>query len=214
MPALIPSPDKVILVTGANGYIAMWIVKVLLEKGFSVRGAVRSQQKAELLSDYFADKMYGDRVKWVIVPNIQTADAFDEAVKGVDGIIHTASPLPEASTIPDDLIKPAVEGTVNILNSAMKYSTQITRIVITSSGAAIIGKLGEGTTTFNETHWGDESVKIVEEQGMNAPPMVKYRASKTLAEKAAWQFYSTHKTDLSFDLVTINPPIVVGVTAA
>lgn len=71
MPALIPSPDRIILVTGANGYIAMWIVKVLLEKGFSVRGAVRSQQKADLLGDYFDHKIYGGRAKWVIVPNIQ-----------------------------------------------------------------------------------------------------------------------------------------------
>ncbi len=71
MPAPIPSSDKTILVTGANGYIAMWIVKVLLEKGFSVRGTVRSQKKAEVLSDYFEDKMYEGRFKSIIVPNIQ-----------------------------------------------------------------------------------------------------------------------------------------------
>ena len=63
------------------------------------------------------------------------------------------------------------------------FSDVLSRIVITSSGAAIIAKLGEGTTTFNETNWGDESVRIVEEQGVDAPKMVKYRASKTLAEK-------------------------------
>ena len=71
MPPLVPSSDKTILVTGANGYIAMWIVKVLLEKGFSVRGAVRSQKKAEILSDYFESKTYEGRLRCIIVPDIQ-----------------------------------------------------------------------------------------------------------------------------------------------
>ena len=71
MPAFIPSPDKTILVTGANGYIAMWIVKVLLDKGFSVRGAVRSQKKAGILGDYFEGKTYEGRLKCIIIPDIQ-----------------------------------------------------------------------------------------------------------------------------------------------
>ena len=96
----ISSPAKV-LVTGANGYLATWVVKKYLEAGYSVRGTVRSLSKSAFLSDKFA--RYGDRFELVVVEDITKDGAFDEAVKGVDAIAHTASPFHYKATEPDGM---------------------------------------------------------------------------------------------------------------
>ena len=96
----IPSPAKV-LVTGANGYLATWVVKKYLEAGYSVRGTVRSLSKSAFLTDKFAN--YGDRFELVVVEDITKDGAFDEAVKGVDAIAHTASPFHYKATDPDGM---------------------------------------------------------------------------------------------------------------
>jgi nucleoside-diphosphate-sugar epimerase len=94
----ISSPAKV-LVTGANGYLATWVVKKYLEAGYSVRGTVRSLSKSAFLKDQFAH--YGDRFELVVVEDITKDGAFDEAVKDVDAIAHTASPFHFKATNPD-----------------------------------------------------------------------------------------------------------------
>ena len=94
----VSSPAKV-LVTGANGYLAVWVVKKYLEAGYSVRGTVRSLSKSAFLTEKFSD--YGDRFELVVVDDITKDGAFDEAVKGVDVIAHTASPFHYKATSPD-----------------------------------------------------------------------------------------------------------------
>jgi nucleoside-diphosphate-sugar epimerase len=96
----ISSPAKV-LVTGANGYLATWVVKKYLEAGYSVRGTVRSLSKSAFLNDTFAH--YGDRFELVVVEDITKDGAFDEAVKDVDAIAHTASPFHYKATDPDGM---------------------------------------------------------------------------------------------------------------
>ena len=91
MPA-VPAPAKV-LVSGANGYIAVWVVRTLLERGYSVRGTVRSESKTAFLKNSFRNEAESGRLELVIVPDITKPGAFDEAVKGVDAIEHTASPF-------------------------------------------------------------------------------------------------------------------------
>lgn len=87
----VSAPSKV-LVTGANGYIGIWVVRTLLDHGFSVRGAVRSDSKGKHLLDLFKDEVKSGRFEIAIVPDISAPGAFDEAVKGVAAIEHTASP--------------------------------------------------------------------------------------------------------------------------
>src|SRR6266403_2517915 len=147
----ISSPAKV-LVTGANGYLATWVVKKYLEAGYSVRGTVRSLSRSAFLNDKFSH--YGDRFELVVVEDITKDGAFDEAVQGVDAIAHTASPFHYKSTNPDgmseslwvlvlvingytDLIIPAVRGTTSILNSALKHGSTLKRLILTSSVAAV-----------------------------------------------------------------------------
>ncbi|KAH6904343.1 D-lactaldehyde dehydrogenase [Coprinopsis sp. MPI-PUGE-AT-0042] len=202
----ISSGDKV-LVTGANGYIAIWIVQKLLEKGYYVRAAVRAPGKAKHLQDLF--KSYSDKLEFAYVPDIGKEGAFDEAAKGVDAILHTASPATLATKNPRDVIEPAVNGTVNVLKSALNAGSGLKRVVITSSIAAM-ASLPPPEGTFSEMDWNDAAIKHVEEKGESADPNIVYCASKTLAEKAAWDFVKKNKEKISWDLVAIHPPLVFG----
>ncbi len=94
------SPPAKVLVTGANGYLAVWIVKKYLEAGYSVRSTVRSLSKSTFLKEQFAE--YGERLELVVVEDITKDGAFDETVKGVDAIAHTASPFHYNAIDPDD----------------------------------------------------------------------------------------------------------------
>ncbi|KAJ7076683.1 D-lactaldehyde dehydrogenase [Mycena belliarum] len=206
MPTITSQSGKV-LVSGANGYIAVWVVRTLLEQGYSVRGAVRSADKGTHLSELFAS--YGDKFEVVVVPDITKEGAFDEAVKGVDAIEHTASPFHFQADDPAELLEPAIKGTVGILESARKYGTSVKRVVVTSSCAAVLN-ISPEPQFLSELDWNDQAVKEVEEQGRGASAASKYRASKTLAERAAWDFVKKYKDEIAWDLSVMNPPLVVG----
>ncbi|KAJ3573252.1 hypothetical protein NP233_g2547 [Leucocoprinus birnbaumii] len=206
---VVPSPARV-LVTGANGYIAIWTVKILLEQGYFVRGTVRSAEKGTYLTEYFGKLGFGpDRFELVVVSDITKEGAFDEAVKDVDAIEHMASPFVPDIVDPQGYIKPAVEGTLSVLQSAVKHAPQVKRIVVTSSTASVMAPPTK-PTVFSENDWNTDSIKEVEEKGFEAPNMSKYRMSKTLAEKAAWDFYEKNKADINWELSVINPPFVFG----
>lgn len=200
-----------VLVTGANGYVAIWIIKTLLEKGYSVWGTIRSDSKAAHVRSLFAS--YGDKFELVAVNDFTKEGAFDEVVKGVVAIEHTASPVSWSAKDPNELIKPAVEGTLGVLQSALRHGTQVKRVVITSSGAAVqeFGVAPE-RRVYSEADWNRKSIREVETKGEGADQLEKYCASKTLAELAAWEFFEEQKKKgyLSFDIVTLVPPYVFG----
>ncbi|KAH9838568.1 NAD(P)-binding protein [Rhodofomes roseus] len=196
-----------VLVTGANGFIAMWVVKQLLDQGYVVRGTVRSESKAKHLRDVFSH--YGDKFEVVIVEDITKLGAFDEYVKDVDAIEHTASPFHFKANDPDELIVPAVQGTTRILESALAHGKNVKRVVITSSVAAVI-VVQSTPRTYTEADWNDGAIQLVREEGAKAPNPMKYRASKTLAERAAWEFVEKNKGKLGWDLAVVNPPYVFG----
>jgi len=135
---------------GGTGFLGAWILKTLLEDGFMVRAAVRSQSKADYLKSRFVE--HEDKLEFVIVEDITTPGIFDEAVKGVDAVLHTASPLtgPDPLVEPDKLIKPAVDGTLGVLKSALNSPT-VQRIVVTASVAACFDLQPQYTPiTYNE----------------------------------------------------------------
>ena len=90
--AVITSPSKV-LVTGANGYIASWLVSSLLEKGYSARGTLRSLSKAAFFQEKHKEATASGRLEFCVVDDLTAPGAFDDAVKGVDAIYHVASPV-------------------------------------------------------------------------------------------------------------------------
>ncbi|CAF0893036.1 unnamed protein product [Rotaria sp. Silwood1] len=202
---------ETILVTGANSFIGTWIVKYLLEKGYNVRGTVRSQAKEYQVLDGIS-KDYHSRISFVHISDI-TTDSFEEAVQGIHGIIHVASPFHFKITNPEkDLILPAINGTLGILKAAHKYNqnkeNKIKRVVITSSFASILdpNKGFRPGYSYTENDWSP----ITYEQGAAAKnePMTAYRASKVCAERAAWEFIEKEKP--SFTIATICEPMVFG----
>ncbi|KAF9816374.1 hypothetical protein IEO21_04127 [Rhodonia placenta] len=196
-----------VLVSGANGYVASWVVRTLLESGFSVRATVRSESKGVHLRKLFAS--YSDRLELVVVPDITAVGAFDEAVKGVDAIEHTASPFHLKADEPDEIIVPAVRGTISMLESALAYGTSVKRVVVTSSCASILS-FDPTPRIYTEKNWNEQAIELVKSNGRNAHPAIKYCASKTLAERAAWEFMEKNKGKAQWDLVVLNPPYVYG----
>ncbi|TVY45558.1 putative uncharacterized oxidoreductase [Lachnellula occidentalis] len=135
---------ELILITGGTGLIGIKTIHTALKAGYSVRAAVRSQAKANavLATPTVRAINPGDKLTFVIVPDILADNAYDEAVKGVNYIIHIASPVVKGEGFTPDqyeseLIAPAIKGTTSILSAAYK-TPGIKRIIITSSEVAII----------------------------------------------------------------------------
>lgn len=154
--------------------------------------------------------LFSERPRHRAHPNQLQEGAFDDAVRGVDAIAHTASPFHMNVKDPQELIVPAVAGTGSILQSVLKFANDtVKRVVITSSAVAIFNPVTE-PRVFDETDWNDASVREVETLGAGAAPFTMYSASKTLAERSAWQFVENNKEKLNWDLAVVNPPFVYG----
>lgn len=185
------------------------VLETLLARGHSVVTTVRSKEKAQKIHDAHAN-LGQDKLQTVIVPDIAQDGAFDEAVKvpGLEVVLHTASPFHFKVTDPKkDLIDPAVKGTTGILHAIARSAPTVKRVVITSSFAAILDatKLFDPSATFSEATWNPVTIDQIHEN-----PATAYRASKKLAEKAAWDFVKDPAAGARFDLVTVNPPMVFG----
>ena len=102
-----------------------------------------------------------------------------------------------------------MHGTTGILASALKHAPTVQRIVVTSSCAAVLTPTPE-PRVFSEEDWNEASILEVKEKGREATNFAKYRASKTLAERAAWEFWGKCKGEAQWDLVVLNPPYVFG----
>jgi nucleoside-diphosphate-sugar epimerase len=196
----------VVLVTGASGFIATNIISAFLSAGYHVRGTVRSESKAQSIAAIFPQ--YKPQLSFVIVPDISAPGAFDEAVKGVDGVIHTASPFVlQVKDNKRDLLDPAINGTLNILRAIKQFAPNVKRLVVTSSFAAFID-LSKGNRpgyTYTEDDWNPVTYEEALESDNGG---FVYCASKKLAEKTAWDFVESEHPN--FSLATICPPMVYG----
>lgn len=125
------------LVTGASGFLATKIILLLLDRGYQVVGALRSAEKADawrrLYPQYSSGEAGQHQMEFAIVPDMQLDGAYDEAVRGVDVVFHTASPF--FFTFEDnerDMLVPARKGALSVLESAMR-APRVQRVVFTSS---------------------------------------------------------------------------------
>jgi len=197
-----------VLLTGGSGFIAAHCVDILLQRGHSVVFTVRSQEKGDKIKNNHKDAG-NDKLSYVIVEDIAKEGAFDQAVKSdppFEAVLHTASPFHfKATDIQKELLDPAVIGTTGILKSIKKSAPSVKRVVITSSFAAIVdGSKGTWPEhTYSEKDWNPITHEAALENANNG-----YRASKTFAEKAAWDFVEKEKPN--FTISTINPPLVFG----
>ncbi|KAE9391267.1 D-lactaldehyde dehydrogenase [Gymnopus androsaceus JB14] len=195
-----------VLVTGANGYVASWVIRALLESGYSVRGTVRTEEKGIHLRKLFSD--HQQNFELIVIEDITKEGAFNEALIGIDAVEHTAAPFHFMADDPQEVITPAVEGTLSLMRSALNVSS-LKRIVVLSSTAAVLSIL-QNPKPFTEFDWNEQSLEDVKKNGKSASAISKYCASKTLGEKAAWELYEANKTRVSWDLVTLNPPYIFG----
>jgi dihydroflavonol-4-reductase len=188
-----PAP---VLVTGATGFIASQIVEQLLARSYRVRGTVRSLKKERDIAAIRALPGAAERLE-LVEADLNAAGAFDAAAAGCEYVLHTASPY--ALDVKDprrDLVDPAVNGTVNVLGACRRAAT-VKRVVLTSSMAAITDE-PDSDRVLTESDWNVKS-------SLARNP---YYYSKTVAERAAWQFVEQEKPP--FDLVAINPFLVIG----
>ena len=200
---------QLILLTGASGFVAAHVLNSLLQHGYSVRGTVRSEATAENVRKTHSHLLNDDdsRLSFAIVPDVAAPGAFDEAVKAVDGVIHTASPfVMQVEDNGRDLLNPAVKGTISVLEAVKKNAPQVKRVVMTSSFAAILDPTQGNRPgyTYSEKDWNP----VTYEQAKTGDGATAYCASKTLAEKAAWDFVEKEKPN--FDIATICPPMIYG----
>lgn len=126
---------SLILISGGSGFIGSHIVRVFLSAGYAVRAVVRSHSSAEKVLQ--SHPAYSNQLTFTIVPDITVAHAFDDAVRGVTRVIHSASPF--ITTVTDnetELLLPAISGTTEILRSVKDHAPQVQHVVVTSSFAA------------------------------------------------------------------------------
>jgi nucleoside-diphosphate-sugar epimerase len=189
---------SVVLVSGGSGFIGSHCILQLLGAGHTVRTTVRAlKREAEvraLLRQGGAEP--GERLSF-FAADLQSDAGWSEAVRGCDYVLHVASPILER--IPKDeneLIVPAREGTLRVLRAARDAGVK--RVVLTSSFAAIGYGQRPQQKPFDETNWTDPD-------GADVQP---YAKSKTLAERAAWDFVAREGGGL--ELAVINPVMVFG----
>ncbi|KAJ9612459.1 hypothetical protein H2200_004056 [Cladophialophora chaetospira] len=197
--------DKIVLVTGINGYIATHIGLQLLQKGYKVRGTSRSvAAKDHLLAGAF--KGYDAQYEHFEVKDIVAPGAFDDAVKGVYAIIHTASPVDFTLKTVDDFFGPAIGGNLSILESAKNAGPQLKAFVVTSSIAAVVDKWRlPPDHDYTEADWNDTAESVARKE-FTAP--VAYGASKSAAERALWKWMEANQP--TFAAAAINPAVVTG----
>ncbi|EEA26843.1 hypothetical protein TMatcc_004869 [Talaromyces marneffei ATCC 18224] len=197
-----------VLVTGASGFVASHVVKEFLQRGYKVRGTVRDLAKYSwLVQDLFKTDADKSNLEIVQVPDLAAEHAFDEAVKGVSAIIHVATIgfYPN----PNNVIPKVVAGTRSLLEVAIKEPS-VQQFVYTSSIAAMISPQLDDATQLTADTWNDEAVS----QAWAPPPYERsrawpvYAASKTLAEKAVWEF--VNEKHPKFTVNTVVPAAVFG----
>lgn len=188
--------EKLVLVTGGSGFIAMHCMIQLLDQGYRVRATLRSlEREAEVRTMLREGGVEpGDRLTFVKA-DLSADDHWDEAVKDCIYVLHVASPTPKLDfKHEDEMIIPAREGVLRVLRAARDAGVK--RVVLTSAIGAVVYGHPDQTAPYDETNW------------TNAVKAPAYQKSKTLAEKAAWAFIEQEGNGM--ELAAINPVAVMG----
>ncbi|MCS4168493.1 aldehyde reductase [Sphingobacterium sp. BIGb0116] len=198
--------NQTVLVTGGTGFLGINTILALLGHGFTVRTTLRTLSRKNEILDALSEGGIStfDQLSFYQA-DLLSDSGWDEAAQGCDYVLHVASPfVAEQPKDENELIIPAKEGTLRALRAANKAGVK--RVVLTSSFAAIGYSIEPKNHVFTELDWTDENV-----------PIQAYIKSKTIAEKAAWEFMKNETT--AMELTVINPvgifgPILGGISSA
>ena len=183
-----------VLVTGASGYIAAFVIQALIAEGWSVRGTVRSAAKGDAVRAALG--LTADQLP-LVAADLTSDAGWDAAVAGCDFVQHIASPLStNAPKSDDELIVPARDGALRVLRAAK--AAGVKRVVMTSSSAAICYGMTTPRQVFTEADWTD----------LASRDTYAYVKSKTIAERAARDWIASDGGGMEF--CTINPGMVLG----
>lgn len=189
---------ETVLVTGGSGFLGTHTIVQLLEAGYTVRTTVRSPQREDEVRLLLrADSMTDDSRLSFTVADLTKDDGWQQAMEGVSYVLHTASPFPDRQ--PEDeneLLLPARDGTLRVLKAARK--ADVKRVVITSSFAAVGYSPKPANEPYTEEDWTNP----------DQPGLSAYIKSKTIAERAAWDFMKKDPGNL--ELSVINPTGIFG----
>lgn len=193
-----PQAKAAVCVTGANGFIGTWLVKTLLDSGYSIIhcSVFPGSSSSHLFS--LLPSPSSSRLR-IFEANLLDAAAISRAIDGCHGVFHVASPctLDDPRDPQTELVDPAVKGTMNVLEASKKHGVR--RLVLTSSISAMVPNPNwDPNLPVDESSWTDLDYC--------RPRQKWYPVSKTLAEKAAWEFSQTH----GLDVVAINPATCLG----
>jgi nucleoside-diphosphate-sugar epimerase len=185
-------PDQLVLVTGGSGFVGAHSIRRLHADGYRVRTTVRS-----LTREAEVRELVGDGPLEVVAADLSEDSGWAQAVDGCAYVLHVASPFPLGQPKDEDeLIVPAREGALRVLRAARDAGVQ--RVVMTSSFAAIGYGLGHPDRVFDETSWTD----------VDGPGVSAYAKSKTIAERAAWDYVGAEGAPL--ELAVVNPVAILG----
>jgi dihydroflavonol-4-reductase len=188
---------KTVLVTGGSGFLGGWCLVELLRGDYLVRTTVRDLGcEAEVLARVESQVDAGDRLTF-FAADLLSDDGWEQAVQGCDYVLHVASPFPLAQPKdPDELIVPAREGTLRVLKAALDAG--VGRVVVTSSVAAVRGSVDHSSAPLTEEDWTD----------LGSTEITPYTRSKTIAERAAWDFVKERGE--TGKLAVVNPGAILG----
>nr|AGU43753.1 cinnamoyl-CoA reductase [Populus tomentosa] len=183
---------QTICVTGAGGFIASWMVKLLLDKGYTVRGTARNP--ADPKNSHLRELEGAQERLTLCKADLLDYESLKEAIQGCDGVFHTASPVTDD---PEEMVEPAVNGTKNVIIAAAE--AKVRRVVFTSSIGAVYMDPNKGPdVVIDESCWSDlEFCKNTKNW---------YCYGKAVAEQAAWDMAK----EKGVDLVVVNPVLVLG----
>ena len=189
---------ETVLVTGGTGFIGLHCLQQLLDRGYKVRTTIRSESRKQEVMEAMKKHSSNCENLEFFIADLLNDDGWKEAVEGSKYVLHVASPFflgePENE---DVFIKPAVEGTLRVLTACADADVQ--KVVLTSSFAAVGYGHPREKEVYTEEDWSSVDGEI-------SP----YAKSKTLAEKAAWEFVENLEESKKFELTVINPVAVTG----
>ncbi len=184
-----------VLVSGGTGFLAGWIIRKLLEQGYSVRTTVRSDSsKNKVLSMFEKENVNTANLSFAIA-DLTSSAGWDDAMQNIDYVLHVASPLGGDNHEDPSLIPIAVNGVENVISSAIR--NHVKKIVMTSTEGANYPDKKNNNPAIDESFWTDENNKWI----------TNYMRSKLFAEKKAWELIRAQSYT---QLVTIMPGAILG----